>query len=235
MSIFLREILQSARSGVDELQDYFRQKPRKEPVRIPFEMEQRGQQVMERKQHQQAEERRRAVQAIQRRADEETGYVQRFQERGVEGISGRPKPAPAAPTPSLTPPLTPEEPTREKNLPQRNNNPGNIKIGGVGDEFAEKDENGEPKTDDQGHLVFGDEESGWKAFRADVKLKQEGKSKHVKKGATLAEMGKTYAEDPKWAQNVALIAGVDVNTPIDQIPLDVLTEAIATQEGWYAR
>ena len=113
------------------------------------------------------------------------------------------------------------------NLPQRNNNPGNIKSGGLADEFA-------TGTDEQGHLIFPDAQTGFMAMQKDVEAKVNGNSRHIGANPTIAELGSVYAEDPNWGNAVASILGLDPNTPTQSIPISTLTEAIATQEGFYA-
>lgn len=113
------------------------------------------------------------------------------------------------------------------NRPQRNNNPGNVKSGGLADKYA-------IGTDDQGHLVFPSPELGFKALQEDIQAKVSGNSKVVKGNPTIAELGKVYAEDPNWANSVARILGVNVNTRTGTLDLNKLTQAIARQEGFYA-
>ena len=126
------------------------------------------------------------------------------------------------------------QPGTAGNLPQRNLNPGNVKRGGIGDKFAIK-ENGKPKTDSQGHLVFASPEDGFNALKADLDAKINGRSRVVKSpNPTIAEVGRAYAEDPNWAKGVARLAGVNVNDKAQKVSFDKLLKAIATQEGYYA-
>lgn len=113
------------------------------------------------------------------------------------------------------------------NRPQRNRNPGNVKAGGVADQFA-------VGTDEQGHLIFPSEEAGFQALRADLQAKIQGNSRVVKANPTIAELGKVYAEDPNWANAVSRILGVDKNTRTANIDFNKLVQAIARQEGFYA-
>ena len=113
------------------------------------------------------------------------------------------------------------------NLPQRNNNPGNIKSGGLADQYA-------IGTDEQGHLIFPNAELGFKAMQEDVGAKVNGNSRHIGANPTIQELGSVYAEDPNWGNAVASILGVDKNTRTQDIPLSELTQAIARQEGFYA-
>lgn len=113
------------------------------------------------------------------------------------------------------------------NRPQRNNNPGNVKKGGLADSLA-------VGTDDQGHLVFKDANDGWKALVMDVTAKVNGASRHLPPNPTIAQLGKVYAEDPRWATSVSKILGVSPGTPTKTIPLTKLAQAIATQEGFFA-
>lgn len=113
------------------------------------------------------------------------------------------------------------------NLPQRNNNPGNIKSGGLSDDLA-------IGTDSQGHLIFPTPEAGFEALIKDVQAKVSGNSKYLPSNPTLAQLGSVYAEDPNWSNSVARILGVNPNTPTANIPIQNLVLAIATQEGYFA-
>lgn len=117
--------------------------------------------------------------------------------------------------------------TKSGNLPQKNNNPGNIKAGGLADNLA-------TGTDQQGHLIFPTPEAGFEALITDIQAKISGNSRFVKANPTIAELGKVYAEDPKWSNSVARILGVNPNTQIGTIPIESLVLAIARQEGYFA-
>lgn len=117
--------------------------------------------------------------------------------------------------------------TGQGNRPQRNNNPGNVKAGGLADSLA-------VGTDDQGHLVFPDAASGFKALTMDLTAKIGGSSRYLPPNPTLAQLGKVYAEDSNWPVAVARMLGVSTNTPTQSIPFDKLVKAVATQEGFYA-
>lgn len=113
------------------------------------------------------------------------------------------------------------------NLPQRNNNPGNVKRGGLADDLA-------VGTDPQGHLIFPTPQAGFEALTRDVYAKISGNSRYLPPNPTIAQMGKVYAEDPNWPISVARILGVSPNTATSTIPLDKLVAAIARQEGYFA-
>jgi len=113
------------------------------------------------------------------------------------------------------------------NLPQRNKNPGNIKIGGLADKLA-------IGKDNQGHLIFPDEATGFKAMQMDIEAKINGKSRYLPANPTLQQLGKVYAEDPNWPKSVAKILGISSNTNTKDIPINSLIKAIARQEGYYA-
>lgn len=113
------------------------------------------------------------------------------------------------------------------NRPQRNNNPGNVKQGGLSDSLA-------VGVDDQGHLIFPDANTGFQAMRADIMAKVNGRSRYLPANPTIAQLGKVYAEDQNWPNSVARILGVSPTTPTATIPIDQLVQAIATQEGFYA-
>lgn len=121
------------------------------------------------------------------------------------------------------------------NRPQRNQNPGNVKIGGVADKFALKDASGRPRVDDQNHLIFPNKEAGFKGLEADIKAKISGRSRFIKqKNPTIAQLGKAFAEDSNWSNGVARNLGVSPNTKTQSISFDKLINAIATQEGFFA-
>ena len=117
--------------------------------------------------------------------------------------------------------------TAQGNLPQRNLNPGNIKKGGIADSLS-------IGSDIQGHLMFPDEQTGFKAMEMDLQAKINGQSKYLPANPTLAQLGKVYAEDKTWADKVAKILGVSSSTSTKQIPISSLVQAIARQEGYYA-
>lgn len=117
--------------------------------------------------------------------------------------------------------------TTASNIPQRNLNPGNVKSGGLADSLA-------VGKDKQGHLIFPDEETGFKALTMDLEAKINGRSKFLPANPTIAQLGKVYAEDKKWAESVAKILGISTLTPTKNIPIDKLTKAIALQEGYFA-
>lgn len=117
--------------------------------------------------------------------------------------------------------------TSASNRPQRNNNPGNVKSGGLADSLA-------IGTDDQGHLIFPDPETGFMALQQDLQAKIQGRSQFLPPNPTLAQLGSVYAEDPNWSASVARILGVPVNTRAGQVDFNRLVQAIARQEGFYA-
>lgn len=117
--------------------------------------------------------------------------------------------------------------TMSGNLPQRNNNPGNLKSGGLADNLA-------TGTDSQGHLIFPTPQAGFEALVTDIQAKISGNSRFVKANPTISELGKVYAEDPNWSNSVARILGVNPNTPTATIPIQDLVLAIARQEGYFA-
>jgi len=113
------------------------------------------------------------------------------------------------------------------NLPQRNNNPGNVKAGGLADGLA-------VGTDSQGHLIFPSPEAGFQALQMDLQAKIAGRSRYLPPNPTIAQLGKVYAEDPNWPKSVARMLGVDPNTPTGQVDFNQLMQAVARQEGFYA-
>jgi hypothetical protein len=113
------------------------------------------------------------------------------------------------------------------NRPQRNNNPGNLKSGGVADQLA-------IGTDEQGHLVFASAADGARALRMDIEAKVSGNSRHVGPNPTIAQLGAVYAEDGNWANKVAGYLGVSPATRTSAINRDALVNAIMKQEGAFA-
>lgn len=117
--------------------------------------------------------------------------------------------------------------TSASNLPQRNNNPGNVKAGGLADKYA-------IGTDEQGHLIFPDAETGFQALQEDLQAKLSRNSQYLPSNPTIAQLGAVYAEDPNWPVSVARMLGVPLNTPANQVDFNALVQAIAQQEGFYA-
>lgn len=113
------------------------------------------------------------------------------------------------------------------NIPQRNNNPGDVKAGGIADRLA-------TGKDQYGHLVFKTPEDGFKALTADLTAKIYGGSSHLPNNPTIAQLGSVYAEDPNWGVKVAGLLGVPVSTPTQSVPIQALAQAIAHQEGFYS-
>lgn len=113
------------------------------------------------------------------------------------------------------------------NRPQRNNNPGNVKTGGLGDKYA-------TGVDEQGHLIFPTPEAGMMAVRDDLQAKISGNSRFVGPNPTIAELGAVYAEDPNWPNKVAAMVGVSPQTRAGDVPFEALVQAVITQEGYYA-
>ncbi len=116
--------------------------------------------------------------------------------------------------------------TTASNIPQKNKNPGNVKQGGLADKLA-------IGVDKQGHLMFPDEQTGFKAMKMDLEAKINGNSRYLPANPTIAQLGKVYAEDPNWGKSVASILGVSPTTNTKMIPINNLVQAIARQEGYY--
>lgn len=114
-----------------------------------------------------------------------------------------------------------------KNIPQKNNNPGDIKAGSMADALA-------VGKDQYGHLIFPDAATGFKALTGDLTAKINGATKRLPDNPTIAQLGAVYAQDPNWPKKVASILGVTVDTPTKSVPLAKLVQAVATQEGFYA-
>jgi hypothetical protein len=113
------------------------------------------------------------------------------------------------------------------NRPQRNNNPGDLKPGGIADKYASG-------VTPQGDLMFSSPAVGFNALSADVSSKINGGSKYLAANPTISQLGTVYAEDPNWAAGVAKALKVSPDTKTQSIPLPALVRAIATQEGFFA-
>ena len=133
----------------------------------------------------------------------------------------------------------------QQNKPQRRRNPGNIQAGGVADQWAQRDSDGNLILDKEGHLQFETAEDGFKAMEADITAKISGNSPatqtKLKKPNVedVDELGKVYAEDPNWANNVKSILKRDHDIDADsvhirQIPIPALVDSISKAEGFLA-
>lgn len=92
-------------------------------------------------------------------------------------------------------------------VPQRNNNPGDLKISSVASVGADK----------SGHLIFKTAEDGWRALRLQLELIAAGRSSVYTKGlnTTISEMASHYAEwSGNWSHNVAARLGVTEGTTL---------------------
>ena len=83
---------------------------------------------------------------------------------------------------------------------QRNNNPGNLKMGRFARLF------GASAMDEEHHAIFPSVEHGRMALRVLLWTKF--------RGQTLRQVGEVYAEDRRWAENVSKISGLDKDTVI---------------------
>jgi hypothetical protein len=104
---------------------------------------------------------------------------------------------------------------------ERNNNPGNIKFG----EFAKAQ--GATGADDQGHAIFPNAETGFKAAEALIG----GKGYQ---GLTLGQIGQKWSGgDPGWAQNVSKVTGVGVgDVPTPEQRTQIARQGIPVAEGF---
>jgi hypothetical protein len=102
----------------------------------------------------------------------------------------------------------------------RNRNPGNIKMGPDAQRY------GATGVDDEGHAIFPNVEAGIRA-QADLLTRNYN-------GKTIPEMGRSYAEDPRWAHGVMAAGGFRPNERLnlrDPATVRRLQEAIWKQEG----
>ena len=90
-------------------------------------------------------------------------------------------------------------------IPQQANNPGDLVLGNIG--------NGTLGT--AGITVFGSVDDGWAALANQINLIVSGGSAYYSPMATLAQVGTTWSGSAAstWANNVASILGVSLNTP----------------------
>lgn len=91
-------------------------------------------------------------------------------------------------------------------LPQRNNNPGDLK--------------GWPgvPTDASGYSVFPTEQAGWDALQTQLNAIAAGTSAYYTPDMTIAQMGQVWAGgDPNWAVNVAAYLGVSSGVMIGSL------------------
>ena len=148
-------------------------------------------------------------------------------------------------TDSPAPVTTSPSQIQPQNTPQRRRNPGNTQAGGVADQWAQRDSDGNLILDEEGHLQFETAEDGFKAMEADITAKISGNSpatqKKLKKPNVedVDELGKVYAEDPNWANNVKSILKRDHDIDADsihirQIPIPALVDSISKAEGFLA-
>ena len=101
-------------------------------------------------------------------------------------------------------------------IPQTANNPGDLEVGDIG--FG---------TLGQGITKFGSLDDGWTALANQINIIVSGQSSYYSPNATLAQVGATYSGgDPNWANNVASVLGVSVNTPFASLTGG--TPAVAT-------
>ena len=127
----------------------------------------------------------------------------------------------------------------------KNNNPGNLKSGSMlHDSLASKNSDGSVKTDDQGHLVFPNQQVGWLASYADLDAKMTGLTRNEllanKAGVdvSIADLNQAYATDTNWKYGVTKIynkitgAKITTNTDVSTLDRDALQLAVLTQEGF---
>ena len=88
-------------------------------------------------------------------------------------------------------------------VPNRANNPGDLKLGDLGQGTI------------NGVTVFPDFATGFAALQKQVGSMVDGSSKYYDPSQTLADVGNTYSGgDPNWAKNVANFLGVTPDTTL---------------------
>lgn len=94
-------------------------------------------------------------------------------------------------------------------IPTQTNNPGDLKIGDVGNGTI------------NGITVFGSQQSGMDALNNQINLMTSGKSSVYTPNETLSQIGDTWSGgDPNWAKNVASSLGVSTSTPLSNVSND---------------
>jgi hypothetical protein len=90
-------------------------------------------------------------------------------------------------------------------VPQRNHNPGDLKISSVPNVGRDRD----------GHLIFATDADGWLALRRQVEYIVSGQSSVYTLEMTIAQMAAKYAEwSGNWARNVAARLNVTEGTTL---------------------
>lgn len=116
----------------------------------------------------------------------------------------------------------------DANLPQRNNNPGNLKDSALTRQYTNR-------FDAQGHAIVDDPDRGMELLRRDIEAKKAGRSNYLKGDETLRGFGRVWAEDVGWADGVGKILGVNPDSvKFRDIDTDRLVAAIRRQEGYDA-
>ena len=108
------------------------------------------------------------------------------------------------------------------NRPDKNNNPFNLKIWTAQKYWLSQNWTWK---DDQNHLVFENPEQWLQASLQVINW-------IIKKYPWITIWQLKWAEDKEWNKQVAKIAGIDINTPLLDIPSLKLAQAIAKQEGY---
>ncbi len=109
-----------------------------------------------------------------------------------------------------------------QNRPDRNNNPGNLKMWDVW-----------YWVDDQNHTIFWSAAEWYQAMINDISSKLAWRTRTgLTPESTLADLGKVYAEDPNWANSVSRLSGYSLTTKLKDIDVNKLAPAIAKQE-WF--
>lgn len=128
-------------------------------------------------------------------------------------------------------------PGTNNDIPNVYNNPGNIKAGGVADNYAIKDESGNLVLGNRGEgnfLTFATPEDGFKALLADLQAKQTGNTTSDLDGnSTLLQFAQKYAgSGMNYVDNIISVTGGDANTRIGDIPTELFAKGVAKAEGF---
>lgn len=91
-------------------------------------------------------------------------------------------------------------------IPARANNPGDLKLGNVGNGTI------------NGITIFSSASDGWDALENQLTAIANGGSSYYSPDMSIAEIGQVYAGgDPTWAVNVASYLGVSPDTPFANV------------------
>lgn len=126
-----------------------------------------------------------------------------------------------------------------QNIPDAANNPGNIKAGGVADQYAAKNSDGSPRLLQRGQgnfLVFDSPEAGFQALVSDISAKQQGRTRTgLGPNSTIAQFVQKYAntQNPNYINSIVQATGASgPNASIGNFDPIKMAQGIARGEGF---